>query len=71
MNRTVLWIAVQKQKLKLAEYILNKIKNPNQPDKTGITPLAKAVLFQDYDMVLMLIRYGADVNIGKGPSSLC
>ena len=56
-------------KVNLVEYLLQIGANPNQKDKKGRTSLHVATLSRNPDVVELLIRYHADVNVVSNTGS--
>ena len=61
-GETLLWKAVQRKKIDIAEALLNAGANINIPDKAGWFPLHIAVQNQDINMVDLLLRYNPEIN---------
>lgn len=66
-----LHIAVKNNSIKLVNYFLNKKLNPNDLNKDGQTPLHLALKGGNKDIIDLLMKNGADINIkdndGKKP----
>lgn len=61
-GETLLWKAVQKGKVDIAEVLINAGANINLPDKDGWSPLHMAVLNQDINMVDLILKYTPQIN---------
>lgn len=61
-GETLLWKAVQRKNIGIAEALLNAGASINIPDKAGWFPLHIAVQNQDVNMVKLLLRYTPEIN---------
>lgn len=63
---TLLHTAINRGDLKLTKFLLNKGSSPNQLQPNNKTALSVAVRDNTYDMVKLLLKYGANVNKKSG-----
>jgi hypothetical protein len=62
---TPLMLAIEYDKVNVAEFLIHKGANVNLGRKKGWTPLIMASVSGDLDFVKFLIRAGADINLGE------
>ena len=59
-NTCAVFNAVSEKEVEVVELLLRKGANPNIQDISGVTPLMKACLLNDQEIVNVLIEYYAD-----------
>lgn len=73
-NRNLLYLASRNEHTKLCEYLINKGLSLNEVSNDGNTALHIAAFYGHYDVVKLLLNYGAKINIknnsGKLPKDL-
>ena len=73
-NRNLLYLASRNEHTKLCEYLINKGLLLNEVSNDGNTALHIAAFYGHYDVVKLLLNYGAKINIknnsGKLPKDL-
>lgn len=66
-NYNLLKIAIENKNLEMVQLLLDKGANPNQQIDLGAifttTPLLEAIAQQDIDIIKLLVKNGADINL--------
>lgn len=73
---SILGVAIEHSRIKIIDYLLSRGVNPNLPsdNKIGYYPIHMAVLFNQPEVLQLLIRYGAKLDVinkrGETPRNL-